>query len=107
MKLIMAVISSDDSNNLIKALTTAGYSVTKLSTTGGFLFSGNTTLIIGIEDAKVNEVLKIIEEKSKKRKKVVPTSASYGVGVYAAFPTDIEFGGATVFVLNVERFEKI
>jgi uncharacterized protein YaaQ len=107
MKLIMAVVSSDDSNNLIKALTGEGYAVTKLATTGGFLSSSNTTLIIGIDDVKVDAVLKIIEEKSKKRKTVVPTSASYGVGVYTAFPTDIEVGGATVFVLNVERFEKI
>ncbi|MDR1354222.1 MAG: cyclic-di-AMP receptor [Oscillospiraceae bacterium] len=107
MKLIMAVVSSDDSNNVIKALTKDGFAVTKLSTTGGFLSTGNTTILIGIEDEKVDAVLGIIEGKSKSHSKVVPTSASYGTGVYSAFPIDVKVGGAIVFVLNVERFEKI
>ena len=107
MKLIMAIVSSEDGNKVIKALTDDGFAVTKLSTTGGFLSSGNMTLLCGVDDEKVDEVLKIIEAKSRKRDKVVPASASYGAGVYTAFPIDIKVGGAVVFVLNVERFEKI
>jgi uncharacterized protein YaaQ len=103
----MAVISKGDSNNLIKALTVAKFAVTKLSTTGGFLSLGNTTLLIGVDDKDVDAVLKIVETKSKKSNKVVPTSASYGLGVYSAFPVNVKVGGAVVFVLNVERFEKI
>ncbi|GHV29373.1 hypothetical protein FACS189481_2020 [Clostridia bacterium] len=107
MKLVMVVVSKEDSNNLIKALTAAKFAVTKLSTTGGFLSLGNTTLLIGIDDKDVDAVFKIIEEKSKKRSRVVPTSASYGLGVYSAFPVNVKVGGTVVFVLNVERFEKI
>lgn len=107
MKLIMAIVSSDDGSKVINALTNSGFAVTKLSTTGGFLATGNTTLLVGVEDSKVDEVLEIIKSKSKKRDKVVPTSASYGAGVYTAFPIDIKVGGAIVFVLDVDRFEKI
>ncbi|MGN1039470.1 MAG: cyclic-di-AMP receptor [Oscillospiraceae bacterium] len=107
MKLIMAIVSSDDSSKVINALTDSGFAVTKLSTTGGFLAAGNTTLLVGVEDLKVDEVLEIIKSKSKKRDKMVPASASYGAGVYTAFPIDIKVGGAIVFVLDVDRFEKI
>lgn len=107
MKLIMAIVSSDDGSKVINALTNSGFAVTKLSTTGGFLAIGNTTLLVGVEDSKVDEVLEIIKSKCKKRDKVVPASASYGAGVYTAFPIDIKVGGAIVFVLDVDRFEKI
>lgn len=107
MKLIFAIVSNDDSNSVSRALTKANFSVTKLATTGGFLLSGNTTFIIGTEDEKVDEVIKIIEQYSRKRKQVVPSSASYGVGLYTTYPVEVQVGGATIFVTNVERFEKV
>ena len=57
MKLILAIINKEDSTFVSQELTKAGYSVTKLATTGGFLMSGNITLIIGTEDDKVDDVL--------------------------------------------------
>lgn len=107
MKLIFAIVSNDDSNSVSRALTKSNFSVTKLATTGGFLLSGNTTFIIGTEDEKVDEVIKIIEQYSRKRKQVVPSSASYGVGLYTTYPVEVQVGGATIFVTNVERFEKV
>ena len=107
MKLIFAIVSNDDSNMVSKALTKAQFSVTKLATTGGFLLSGNTTFIIGTQDEKVEEVIKIIEQYSRKRKQVVPSSASYGVGLYTTYPVEVQVGGATIFVTNVEQFEKV
>ena len=68
MKMIMAVVSGDDSNAVSAALTKARFSVTKLATTGGFLMSGNTTFLIGVDDDKVSEVIDIIAKHSKKRK---------------------------------------
>ena len=53
MKLILAILSNDDSPVASNALNKNGFSVTKLATTGGFLRAGNTTLIIGCEDEKV------------------------------------------------------
>ena len=107
MKMIMAVVSGDDSNAVSAALTKARFSVTKLATTGGFLMSGNTTFLIGVDDDKVSEVIDIIAKHSKKRKQMVPSAGMVDVGMYSAFPVDVTVGGAIVFVMNVERFEKV
>ena len=55
MKLILAIMSNDDAPTASTALNKEGYSVTRLATTGGFLRAGNTTLIIGCEDEKVDK----------------------------------------------------
>ncbi len=107
MKLIFAIVSNDDSSKVSKELTKSKFSVTKLATTGGFLMAGNTTFIIGTDDDKVEEAIDIIGKYSKKRTQMVPSSASYGVGMYTSFPVEVQVGGATVFVMNVERFEKL
>ncbi len=107
MKIILAIISNEDSANLSSELTKANFSVTRLATTGGFLRAGNTTLIVGTEDEKVNEVLEIIKRESQKRTEVIPSTATYDVGRYAAFPVEVQVGGATVFVIDVEQFIKM
>ncbi|MBC8586547.1 cyclic-di-AMP receptor [Youxingia wuxianensis] len=107
MKLIFAIVSNDDSSKVAKHLTSHKFSVTKLATTGGFLMAGNTTFIIGTEDDKVDEVIAIIGRHSKKRTQMVPSSASYGVGMYTSFPVEVQVGGATIFVVDIERFEKL
>ena len=107
MKMIMAVVSGDDSNAVSAALTKARFSVTKLATTGGFLMSGNTTFLIGVDDDKVSEVIDIIAKHSKKRKQMVPSAGMVDVGMYSAFPVEVTVGGAIVFVMNVERCEKV
>ena len=107
MKLIFAIVNNDDSSIVSSSLTKAGFSVTKLATTGGFLMSGNTTFIIGTDDDKVDKVISVIAEHSERRTQIVPSSSSFGVGLYSSFPLEVTVGGATVFVTNVERFEKI
>lgn len=107
MKLIMAIVSNDDSSKVQSALTKERYQVTRLATTGGFLMAGNTTFICGTEDDKVDHAIEIIAQHSKKRTQMVPSSASYGVGMYTSFPVEVQIGGATIFVLDVERFEKV
>lgn len=107
MKLILAIVNKEDSNTVSTELTNGGFSVTKLATTGGFLMAGNMTLIIGTQADKVDEVIALIEKHSKKRTEVVPSTTSYGIGVTTAYPVEVAVGGATVFVLDVERFEKV
>ncbi len=107
MKLILAIINSDDANAVSNALTNNGFLVTKLSTTGGFLKVGNTTFITGVDDGRVDEVIKIIKSKSKKRKQSVPSATPLEVDTYSAIPFEITIGGATIFVLNVEDFKKV
>ena len=107
MKLILAIVSSDDSSMVSSALTKNNFSVTKLATTGGFLMSGNTTFLIGTEDENVEKAINVIGEHSKKRKQMVPSSASSGVGMYTSFPVEVTVGGATIFELDVEQFKKL
>ena len=107
MKMIMAIVSNDDSSRVSSKLTNSGFSVTRLATTGGFLMAGNTTLLIGVEDDKVDDVLHIIGENSRKRTKMVPSTASFSAGMYAGMPVQVTVGGATIFVMGVERFEKV
>jgi uncharacterized protein YaaQ len=109
MKLVIAVVQDDDAIDLVDVLTEANYRVTKLATTGGFLKAGNTTLMIGVEKERVDEVIKIIEEVCKTRKQVVtsPSPVAGSTGVYVPYPIEVQVGGATVFVIDVDRFEKI
>ena len=107
MKLILAIVSNDDSQNVSTLLTKENYSVTRLATTGGFLKAGNTTIIIGTEAKNVDRVIELIAQESKKRVEVVPSSASYDLGRFASFPVEVEVGGATVFVIDVQQFVKL
>jgi len=106
MKLIIAIVNKDDAGTVSSALTKAGFSVTKLATTGGFLMAGNTTFLVGTDESRVDEVIAVVEEHSKKRTQMAP-SASYNTAGYDSFPVEVTVGGATVFVLDVERHEKL
>ena len=106
MKLIMAIINHDDAHSVIQHLTQEGYPVTKLATTGGFLKVGNVTVIIGVDDDKLEDALSIIRKHSNSRRQVVPTSSELGIGFYSAMPVEVTVGGATVFVINIEQFNK-
>ncbi|OQB14200.1 MAG: hypothetical protein BWY15_01323 [Firmicutes bacterium ADurb.Bin193] len=105
MKLIMAIIQHEDSLRLTEELTKNGINVTKLASTGGFLRSGNATFLIGTEEDKVDDVLEIIRNKCKSRKELSAPSAMYMGG--STWPVEVVVGGATVFVMDVDRFEKI
>lgn len=107
MKLILAIVSNDDSSSVSAALTKENYSVTRLATTGGFLRSGNTTIIVGTEDDRVEHAIKLIGNESKRRTEIVPSTASYDIGRYASFPVEVQVGGATIFVLDIEQFVKL
>lgn len=107
MKLILAIVSNDDASSVSSALTKENFSVTRLATTGGFLRAGNTTIIIGTEDDQVEKAIEVIGNECQKRTEVVPSSASYDIGRYASFPIEVQVGGATIFVLDVEAFHKL
>ena len=108
MKLILAIVSNDDSSDVSSALNKEKFQVTKLATTGGFLRSGNTTLLTGVEDDKLDGALNIISELCRSRKQIVtsPSPVSGSPGVYVPYPIEVMVGGATVFILDVDRFIK-
>lgn len=107
MKLIYAIVNNDDSHAVANSLTKSGFSATKLASTGGFLMAGNTTFLVCSDDERVDEIIEIIRQHSHKRKQFVPSAASYDVGSYTSFPVEVSVGGATVFVTDIERFEKV
>ena len=78
MKLILAIVSSDDSSMVSSALTKNNFSVTKLATTGGFLMSGNTTFLIGTEDENVDKAISCLLYTSKPLEKAAETLKRYG-----------------------------
>ncbi len=108
MKLVMAIIHDEDAFEIIDLLNESGYGVTKLASTGGFLRSGNTTIICGVEDEKTEELMNIIEKTCRSRKRSVAVNST-PVGPtenYVPLPIDVTVGGATVFVLDVCDFKK-
>lgn len=107
MKLVLAIVNHDDANAVTQSLTKSGFSSTKLATTGGFLMAGNVTVLVGVDDEKVQTVIDIIHEHSHSRKQMIPTATEMGYGYYHSVPVEVTVGGATIFVLDVERFERV
>lgn len=109
MKMIIAIVQNEDTHLLTDALMENEFSVTKLATTGGFLRVGNTTLLIGVEDDQVDKVIDIVREVAKCREQIITTTtpSAYGTEMFSTYPVKVQVGGATIFVVDVERFEKI
>lgn len=108
MKLIICIVQDQDAPALIDELTNREFRITKLSSTGGFLKAGNTTLLIGVEDNEVKEVLRVIEENCKTRELTTSLLTVTMPGdTYIPYPLEVKIGGATVFILDVERHIKI
>lgn len=105
MKLIMAIVSSDDQRDVLSRLTKAGFRATVIGTTGGFLREGNTTIFIGTEDAQVPQAVEILRQTCRRRTQwVSPLPTLEGPGLEMSEPIEVSVGGATVFVMNVEQF---
>ena len=101
MKLIIAIINDDDFRGLSEALIKAEFQSTRLSSTGSFLRSGNSTLLMCVEDERLDECIEIIHTHCRKRKQLVASPALHGA--FPSYPVEVIVGGATVFVTDVER----
>lgn len=88
MKLIIAIIRDEDNDDVSKALTEAEFRVTFIASTGGFLRSGRSTLLVGVDDEQVETALQIIRDNCKK-------------------PHQEKEKRATIFVLKVDQFKQI
>ena len=105
MKLILAIVNNDDSAIAASALTKEGFFVTKLTTTGGFLMVGNTTCLIGTEDGGEERVIKVLSDCCATRdREAPPLGRALSDG---SLHEKVTVGGATVFVLGVDRYEKL
>ncbi len=108
MKSVVAIVQSDDAGSLTDALREKDFQSTLISSTGGFLREGNATILIGVEDAQVDAVLKVIRDNCKTRTQFVnPMPPVMEPGeLYMPQPVEVQVGGAVVFVVDVERFER-
>lgn len=109
MKLVLAVVQDDDAGELVGRLVENKFSATKLASTGGFLKEGNTTLLIGVPAEKVDEVISIIKEicQSRKQTFTTPIPPTGSASVFIPYPIEVMVGGATIFVLDIDHFEKV
>lgn len=95
MQMVVSIVAADDAEPVTRALIAAGYRVTRMNTAGGFFRRGNVTLLIGVEQPQVDDVLRIIDANVRQRAQANPVES--GMPMY----------GATVFVLEAARFERI
>jgi uncharacterized protein YaaQ len=106
MKMILAVVQADDASKVTQSLIEAGHRVTRIATQGAWLRRENATLLVGVPDEKVDDVLKTLQQTARRRTSYISVPREVP-GALNAQVIDVEVGGATVFVLNVERFEHI
>lgn len=109
MKLIYAIVRNDNEDDVMDALMHANFQVTKLATTGGFFKKGNSTLMIATDDERVDAAIEAIKKECGKRQKItvnMPYVSGTSMVSYTTMPMQVEVGGATIMVVNLERFEK-
>jgi uncharacterized protein YaaQ len=108
LKLVVIIASDSDAERLMKKLVEQGYPATKISSTGGFLRKGNATILSGVEANEVDQIVAMVRLECYARTEYVPvqTLPFFGEGAVLQEPNAVRVGGAIVFVLDVERFEK-
>ncbi len=111
MKLLVIITYKENTKKLKEELVSGNFSLTKLQSQGGFLEKKNTTFLVGVENDKVDDVLEVVKRCCKTREKAISPpaymSTSMEGGLNPSEMTKIKVGGATVFVMDVEKFVKI
>jgi uncharacterized protein YaaQ len=109
VKLVVAIVHNEDAGALVDALLEREHRATRLHSSGGFLKQSNATILVGVENAKVDEILDIVRENCTSRTQIVnPMPPIMEPGeFFMPYPLEVEVGGATVFLLDVERFERL
>ena len=109
-KLILAVLQGEDYDHTVSELNEAGFFVTLLSSTGGFLKKKSTTVMIGVEEERLPQVVEILKRCAGKRIEKVYQNISLAHGgemmPMPLVPMDKAMGGAAIFVMDLERIEK-
>ena len=76
MNLVLSIVQNEDADVVTRALLTAGYRVTRMNTAGGFLRRGNVTLLVGVEEAQVDDVLRIIGANCRAQTEAGPSGST-------------------------------
>jgi uncharacterized protein YaaQ len=108
VKLVVCIVHKSDKGRLSDELIKAGFKFTSLDSQGGFLRESNATLLLGVDESQVDELLQLIEANCHTREQVVnfmPLEAA-PAGALLTAPVKVPVGGAVAFVLDVHRFER-
>jgi len=108
MKLMVIIVSDPDADGLVRAMVERGHPATKIGSTGGFLRRGNTTLLSGVASDEVDQVVALVRRLCPVRTEILAISAVPLAGElpFLNEPIEVRAGGAVLFVLDVERFER-
>ncbi len=112
MQLLIAIVQNEDADRLTGRLNRAGIRLTRLKTQGGFLARDNVTLLAGLEETQIDEVLAIIRQTCHTRKRYINplpagTEPAHLALAAPAIPLEVLVGGATVFAIPVKRFARL
>lgn len=107
MKLVILILSNKDLAKVLAATSAEGFFSTKISTAGQFLQDGQTTILFGVKDDRVEALFEIIEKNVTKRVMRQRGVESTVEGSLLKKPVDVEEFGAVAFVINVEEFRKL
>lgn len=111
MKMIISIMQGENEKTVTEELNKAGFMVTKLASTGGFLKQKNSTILVGTEDEKVEKAITIIKHFAGTTVTKTYSSTSMGdaqmvPGTDMLIPVEVRTGGCTIFVVDVENFIK-
>lgn len=108
MKLVVCIVHNRDKNRLTDALVKAGYKFTVIGSSGGFLREGNTTMLIGVEQANLESLKDLIRTNCETREQFVNVTPFDGnpAGGFIPNPVQVPVGGAVTFVMDVEEFQR-
>ena len=108
MKLVVAIIQDRDTDTALDHLSKNNVRVTRIATSGGFIREGNTTLLMGVEDDRVQAAMDILKQVSHRRKMFMPMASGITDTAYGLHnQIEVEVGGATIFVFDIDQFAQV
>ncbi len=110
MKMVITVVQGKDAGILTDKLVARRFGVTRINTSGGFLRESNATFLIGVEDEQVEDVISIIRNTCKTRNRYInpmPPMSDPGGEIFMPNPIEVQIGGATIFVVAVDKYLRL
>ncbi|MGB3308014.1 MAG: cyclic-di-AMP receptor [Thermomicrobiales bacterium] len=109
MKLVIVVVQGTDAEGLLRAVMERGFRATQINSSGGFLRESNVTLLIGVQEEYVPEIQELVRQNCHSRTRFInPLMPIVEPGeYYIPNPVEVLVGGATVFVVPIERYVRL
>jgi len=106
-QLVIATVPGGQADALTDGLTRDGFHVTQVDSSGGILYEATVTLLIGLDRLLLPRLLEQIRECCHTRRRFIPAHVEAPLLEIQPVMIEAEVGGATVYALDVERFEQL